>query len=107
MSEEKPDKSLFIGCSRFGGTRCALGCAHFDRYKACRRDCKTLEAFMKDAENEDLEKQVKLYYADKTSPMPSRYSCKGLPLQEFRCKYCRFVAKSSRGLKKHVTMSHS
>jgi hypothetical protein len=104
------EKSLFIGCNRFGGTRCALSCAHYDRYRGCRKTCKTLEEFMKSAVEDgtpDLETMVKDYHKDKPpSSMPSKHSCKGLPLQEFKCKYCKFVAKSGRGLKKHMTMSH-
>ncbi len=99
------EKNLFIRCERFGGTRCALGCAHFDRYRGCRKNCKDLENFMK--ETPDLESMVKEYYDKNPSEfLTSVNSCKGLPLQEYRCKYCRFVAKSERGLKKHMTMSH-
>jgi len=100
----------FIKCERFGGRRPAPACVHFDRYKPCRRGCLTLAKWMKD--NPDYEAIVAKAYGAKPKTfaaarvMTSKHSGKALPKEGTACKRCRFVAKTPRGLKVHMTRSH-
>lgn len=104
MEDESKKEVPYIGCHRFGGKRNALACAHFDRYRGCRRRCKSLEEVMKTTET--FVEDVKSTYEVRQSLLPSKHSLKGLPLEPFRCQVCDYVAKSSRGLKAHMTRSH-
>ncbi len=105
MEDTSKKESPYIGCNRFGGKRNAHACAHFDRYRGCRRRCKSLEEVL--ASTETFTDDVKSIYEGRQSLLPAKHSLKGLPLEPFRCPLCDYVAKSLRGLKAHKTRSHS
>ena len=102
--ESNKEVPLYIECSRFGGKRNALSCAHFDRYRGCRRRCKSLEGAMK--ANEEFVDKVKHVYEARESFMSSKHSLKGLPLEPLRCQICDYVGKSVKGLSIHMKRSH-
>lgn len=103
----------FIECPRFGGSRPAPACVHYDRYRLCRKKCKSLEAYLKN--NKDFQKELdhlkekeknKLRYKQ-PDLFTQKFSGKNLPDSSLRCSACRFTAKSDRGLKIHKKRSHS
>lgn len=107
-------KSHYIECPRFKGQRSAAACILFDRYKICRRRCKTLESHLKD--NRDLTEKVKGYVDERKENKNTKLflggwkSCRffgqNLPNDNLNCKYCNFVASSERGLKVHLKRTH-
>jgi len=104
MEEKAP---VYIGCLRFGSKRFAMACAHYDRFRGCRKRCKSLEEAMK--ADPDFIQHVEEAYRDRQMLLPCRHSCKGLPLEEdnpYKCTKCGYVAKSIRGMKSHATRSH-
>ena len=93
----------FIECPRFGGTRPAPACVYYDRYKACRKTCASLEKHLK--VNPGL--VGKALKKKKRKAEKSIFAGKGLPNSKLRCPYCtKFIAKSIRGLKTHCTRTH-
>ena len=94
MEDESKKEVPHIGCHRFGGKRNALACAHFDRYRGCRRRCKTLEEAMKSSE--DFIEHVKAVYGEFESLLPSKHSLKGLPLEPFGVS-CAIMLLRARG----------
>jgi hypothetical protein len=109
------DAEHFIECERFGGKRPAPACVHFDRFKTCRRWCTALRKHMEKTPS-FLEKVTAIYSPKKESTteeyfqhqlfMPRKHSGKGIPDPELGCKICKFVAKSPRGLRTHMTRTH-
>lgn len=107
VTEETEEIDIFIKCPRFGGTRNGLACAHYDRYRACRRTCESLAELIK--KYEDFDGKVSSCFAERSSFMTSRSSCKFLPVEkesEFKCVGCGYLAKSARGMRSHITRSH-
>jgi len=104
----------FIECPKFGGKRPAPACIHYDRYKACRRKCKSLEAYT-DAHPDYQEIVEKQYAKPKEGDfiqstlfggLQAKHSGKGVPDSELACHLCSFVGKSSRGLHIHLRRTH-
>jgi len=99
----------YIACPLTSGTRCAACCVYFDRYKGCRRHCASLNQHLK--ANPTLIEEVTKYYERKKSDKPSDTSNKFfgqfLPSPELNCPYCKFIAKSARGLRVHLRRTHN
>lgn len=102
-----------LPCSRFGGTRPAVCCVHFDRYRNCRRNCSELKKLL--IQRPDFAKLVEDYFAERSKKPVSEgglFECKSsqsgknLPDPLLGCKYCNFIAKSPRGLKIHMRRTH-
>ena len=116
MSEELilDFKAHYIGCPRFKGQRSAAACILFDRYKVCRRRCKSLESHLK--KEPDLVEKVKEYLEGRKEKKQTKsllnglksfkFFGKNLPNNNLNCKYCNFVASSERGLKTHLKRTH-
>lgn len=112
MSEGDLDFKLhYIKCPRFHGCRSAAACVLFDRYKICRRRCKSLEAHLK--KHPELTEKVKGYLEKRKEKKERRnflrdwkFFGKNLPGNKFNCKLCDFVARSERGLKIHMKRTH-
>jgi hypothetical protein len=100
----------YVDCPKFGGTRQAPACIHFDRYKPCRRNCKSIRNHLE--KYPDFPKIVAEYFSvrEKENPgiftMGSKYAGKNLPDPELACRYCKFIAKTVRGLRIHYKRSH-
>ena len=108
MQEPNEEREWRIHCVRFGGTRNSLACAHYDRYRSCRKNCAELKKIVD--EHEDFEDKVAALFKDRKTFLSSNYSCKGIPSSKevpFKCHICGYVAKSERGLKSHKTRSHT
>ena len=95
-----------IACPRFGGSRLAPSCCTMDRYRFCRKRCKTLSDHLQKFPN--LPEEAQKYYKDKElsgwQMMNMSFANKSLPPDvSLVCKKCGFVAKSPRGLKSHMT----
>jgi hypothetical protein len=105
-------EQLFIKCSRFGGTRLSYACAHYDRYRGCRKGCKPLQTIINEVEG--FKELVQAHYDAKDLVNPDRITiasdncCSRLPVKktEFTCEICGYTARSSRGFKSHRTKSH-
>ncbi len=107
------DLEHFIACPRFGGRRPAPACMHYDRYRLCRKKCKSLEAFIK--KNPSSPELVKAIQAKETAEtryeqpslfLPTKFSGKNLPDFALQCRLCVFVGKTERGLKIHLKRKH-
>ena len=112
----------FIECPKFGGKRPAPACMHYDRYKSCRRNCKSLEAYVKANPNyqEVVEKHYTKKHCDEDKPaqqglfvqttllggLQAKHSGKNIPDYELACHLCSFVGKSKRGLYIHLRRTH-
>lgn len=104
----------FIECPKFGGKRPAPACMHYDRYKSCRRNCKSLEAYVK--VNPNYQEVVEKHYAKKQEcdfvqktlfgGLQAKHSGKNIPDYEMACHLCSFVGKSTRGLYIHLKRTH-
>lgn len=107
MTDEQQRHS--ISCPRFGGTRFATACVHYDRYRGCRRGCPDLAKHMKEFPNlVEIAKEWFANHDDKPifAAMSSKFSGKGVADPQLRCRYCRFVGKSPRGLRIHYSRTH-
>lgn len=99
-------KAHYIRCPRYGGRRAAPACIIYDRYKRCRKTCKSLEKHLE--EHPDLVKEAK-DLLEKKSPtlrQGALFAGRDLPDGELRCEGCGFQANSLRGLKLHKAKSH-
>lgn len=98
----------FIACPATGGTRCAACCVYFDRYKGCRRHCASLNKHL--TANPTLIEEVRKYYEEKKKTKPqedaNKFFGQFLPTPELNCMFCKFIAKSARGLKIHMRRTH-
>lgn len=105
--EEAEEIDIFIKCPRFGGTRNGLSCAHYDRYRGCRKSCESLAGLI--VKYEDFAGAVRECFSERHSYMTARSSCKNLPVEEesdYKCEACGYIAKSARGMRAHLTRSH-
>lgn len=98
-------------CPRYGGTRSALCCVSYDRYKACRRHCTALRAIL-DIEK-DLVAVAEEYFKNKTKGknvegdlFGTKFLGKNIPDPALGCRFCSFVAKSERGFRIHMKRTH-
>jgi len=112
MDEEKRALKFeehYVACSAHGGTRCAACCVYFDRYKGCRRHCASLNQHLK--ANPTLMEEVTEYYENKkkgkTPENGSKFFGQFLPDPVLSCTYCKFIAKSVRGLRIHLRRTHN
>lgn len=81
---------------------------HFDRYRLCRKKCKSLEAFLKKTPDakELLKPAQEREKGKERFVQLSLFSGRNLPDADLRCKSCDFTAKSPRGLKVHRSRTH-
>lgn len=104
----------FIECPKLGGKRPAPACIHYDRYRSCRRKCKSLEAYVK--ANPNYKEVVEEHYnknkdgsfieATLFASLPSKQSGKNIPDFDLACHLCSFTGKSKRGLCIHLRRTH-
>jgi hypothetical protein len=103
-------ESSMIDCPKFGGKRSAPACIVFDKYKVCRKNCKSLSKFLLDNPSAEKEAQDEIEKMKKkgSAIMSSRMAGKNLPNRRPKlvCKDCGFVARTIRGLKQHFKQSH-
>jgi hypothetical protein len=113
----KVEPEMYIGCPRFGGQRLAPACAHYDRYRFCRRSCKNLERFieahpdidgmLKVVQEAEAKRKEKEAEEQRTSVfLHSKFSGRGMPDPKLSCKYCKFIGKTERGLCIHYKRTH-
>ena len=113
-TEDEDLGKIAISCDRFGGTRPAVSCVHFDRYRSCRRGCLSLKKLL--TERPDFAKTVEDYFEQRAEKAritggglfecKSNQSGKNLPDPVLGCKFCNFVGKSPRGLRIHMRRTH-
>lgn len=104
MLTKEEIETFYIPCPRFKRNVNALSCAHWDRYRNCRRKCAVLKGKILTTEN--FIDKVNEVYQEEKDIMPASYSCKGLPYAPFMCTLCDFVGKSDLGLRVHMTRRH-
>lgn len=100
----------YIDCPIMQGKRCAACCVYFDRYKGCRRHCASLNQHLKTSPT--FMEEVTQYYETKKSNSKketegeTKFFGQFLPSPELNCPYCKFIAKSARGLRVHLRRTH-
>lgn len=99
-----------ISCPRTGGTKMAIVCIHYDCYRFCRKNCASLNALIK--KNPEILEKINKILATRGKEknqgvlFETKFSGKNIPNPSLRCKWCRFTAKSERGLKIHYKRTH-
>lgn len=104
MSDE--NKETTIKCMRFGGYRYAASCVSFDRYRACRRRCPTLQKLMEDEPDFATKTAEKMKDRPEQPLLSAKFAGSNLPDAKLACRYCNFIAKTERGLRVHMKRSH-
>lgn len=105
--------SEYIACPKYGGMRTAAACCTQDIYRYCRKRCKSLADYIR--QNPKFPEEA-LAKCEKRKQERSgmhwlysmKYANKNLPSTDkrFVCSYCGFTARSTRGLKTHMTRQH-